>query len=246
MGIQIQLKFEQLYEAYDKSLDNAMRLHGAGINLLDEFPDISLGLFELGQEELGKSYTCLATMAVKRAEAEFWKVFWKEWKQHNLKAHRAFLYEWLNPFRLGAISSDGGRLSGLPFRREIAHEKEFSFYVNYDDKRKKFTNPFESVSRAESINRACALTGLIDTAIAVKETLDVGEKERNYRTFSIIPFRILAKFIYQQDVPGLYRKFSGISSYHNSLIARLKEAFDKGRSELNTILVKVKRDFKDA
>ncbi len=245
-GTQIQLKFEQLYDAYDKSLDNAMRLHGAGVNLLHEFPDISLGLFELGQEELGKSYTCLATMAVKKGDPAFWKIFWKEWKQHNIKARRAFLYEWLSPLHLGASSSDGMKFNGFPLRSEIVLEREFSFYVNYDDKQQKFTSPFESVSRAETFNRACALSSLIYTALAVKETLDVGEKEKNYKTFSIIPFRILTKFTYQQDMPGLYRKFSSISSYHNSLIVRLKEAFDKNRSELNSMITKVKGDFEDA
>lgn len=130
---QIQLTFERLYEAYDKSLDNAIRLHGASVNLLREFPDISLGLFELGQEELGKSYTCLATMAVKK-DAVDWTHFWRDWKRHNIKAGRAFYYEWLCPaVRLAFISSsDGRKMSGFPLRSEIAHEKEFSFYVNYD------------------------------------------------------------------------------------------------------------------
>jgi hypothetical protein len=182
-------------------------------------------------------------MALKKGDAEFWKVFWKEWKQHHIKAHRAFLYEWLNPLVLGATSPDGRKWSGFPVRDKIEHEKEFSFYVNYDEKQQKFTSPFKSVSKAETFNRGCALTGLISTAITVKETLDVGEKERNYRTFSIIPFRILTKFIYQQDVPELYRKFSAISPYHRSLISEMKEAFDKSRSELDNILIKLKGGF---
>jgi AbiV family abortive infection protein len=240
---QIQLTFDQLYQAYDKSLDNSMRLHGAGVNLLQEFPDISLGLFELGQEELGKSYTCLATMAVKKHAVD-WTGFWRNWKRHNIKAGRAFYYEWLYPdFRLAFISSsDGSKMTGFPLRSEIAHEKEFSFYVNYDPDQKKFISPLESVSRVETFNRACAITGLIEIALAVKETLDVGEKERNYRTFSIIPFRILTKFIYQQDVPELYCKFSAISPYHRSLISEMKKAFNKSRSELKNILKKLRKN----
>ncbi len=237
-GLQIQLTFDQLYEAYAKSLDNAIRLHGAGVTLLREFQDISLGLFELGQEELGKSYTCLATMAVKKGTVDFWKGFWQDWRHHNIKAHRAFFYEWLSPIRLAIISPDGRKSNGLPSRGKIQHEKEFSFYVNYDEKQQQFVSPFQSVSRVEITNRACALTYLISIAITVKDTLDIGERERNYKTFSIIPFRIFTKFIYQQDIPNLYRKFSVISAYHSSLISRLEEAFDNSRGELESMLKK--------
>jgi AbiV family abortive infection protein len=89
----ISLTFEQLLDAYTKSIDNAMRLHSAGVCLLKEHPEICLGLFELGQEELGKSYSCLAAMGVKEDAKEFWKSFWEEWKNHEIKAHRAFYYE---------------------------------------------------------------------------------------------------------------------------------------------------------
>lgn len=240
-GSQIQLTFKQLYEAYAKSLDNAMHLFGAGVDLLHGFPDISLGLFELGQEELGKSYTCLATMAV-RKDAVNWTGFWRNWKRHDIKAGRVFYYEWLCPdVRLAFISSsDGRKMSGFPLRSEIAHEKEFSFYVNYDRHQKQFISPVESVSRVETFNRACALTGLIEIAMAVKETLDFGERERNYRTFSIIPFQVITEFHYQQDMAELYRKFSAISPYHSSLITRLEERFDRLRSELHMMLMKVK------
>jgi len=89
-----------------------------------------------------------------------------------------------------------------PSRTKIEHEKEFSFYVNFDEKQQQFTSPFQSVTRAEITNRACALTYLIFIAITVKETLDIGERERNYKTFSIIPFRIFTKFILQEDIPS--------------------------------------------
>jgi AbiV family abortive infection protein len=235
--IAISLTFEQLSDAYTKSIDNAMRLHSAGVCLLKKHPEICLGLFELGQEELGKSYSCLAAMGVKEDAKEFWKSFWEEWKNHEIKAHRAFYYELLNPTRLEAISANGKRLSGLPIRGRIHKEKESSFYVNYDNVEKKFVGPWEGVSREEVINRGVALTGLISTALDVSEAFEEGDKKRNYRTFGIIPFQTLMQIVYQQDMPGIYQKFASISPFHKSIIAKLEKVFEKGKGTLRDLVL---------
>lgn len=96
----------------------------------------------------------------------------------------------------------------------------------------------ENVSQRGVLNRGCTSPRLTLTALTIKETLDIGGREINYRTFSIIPFRIFKKFICQRDMPELYRKFSAISPYDNSLISRPGDAFDRERDELESIIEK--------
>jgi hypothetical protein len=176
-------------------------------------------------------------MSVREDAKEFWKSFWEEWKNHEIKAHRAFYYELLNPTRLEAISANGKRLSGLPIRNRIYKEKESSLYVNYDNAERKFVGPWEGVSREEVINRGVTLTGLISTALDVSEALEEGDKKRNYRTFGAIPLRTLVQIVYQQDIPEIYQEFASMSQFHKSIIANLEKVFEKGKETLRDLIL---------
>src|SRR4030042_3054924 len=160
------LTFEQLYDGYSKTLENAERLLHAAMAIWDNYPEIALGLFELGQEEIGKSFTFLATFAlVETPEAETFLL--RNWRNHRVKAHRAFFYEHFSPIR--CIITDpktGESFEGLSIRRGIHVEKEVSFYVDYDNLPKKFISPRETVRPIEVTNRGGALLCLLMIASA--------------------------------------------------------------------------------
>ncbi len=88
----MKLKKEELLDLFSSSLDNAFSMYNAAKKILDDLGNEkypSLGLAELALEELGKSYSCLAFYSHSE-NLNDWKEFWKEWRNHDLKAHRAF------------------------------------------------------------------------------------------------------------------------------------------------------------
>jgi hypothetical protein len=58
------LSIAQLLTGHEKALANALRLLGAGSSILHEYPEIAIGLFQIGQEEIGKSFSLLAAFRV--------------------------------------------------------------------------------------------------------------------------------------------------------------------------------------
>lgn len=123
----------ELRHGYQKAVENAFALLQAAMSLTESYPSVALGLAEIGQEELGKSLTCLAAIALPQDSQSF-RWFWKAWKDHRLKAYRAHLYELISPTRLEVVGPDGSNHLGISERAHIPLEKEVSFYVNYDPK----------------------------------------------------------------------------------------------------------------
>jgi AbiV family abortive infection protein len=226
------LCFTQLHDGFSKSISNGMRLWKSGLKLIDEYPDVALGLFELGQEEIGKSFSLLAAFSFDK-DISNWKIFWSEWKNHNIKVHRAFFYEHISPYRIEIDDGEHHKLSGFSLREKIFHEKEYSFYVNFDQKKKVFLLPEENVKTIECFNRAVTLSYMSITSSSVQIALDEGDKEVNYRLFSKIAFRILTEEIYQQDMPKIFNEFSKQSSTHASIINNLSKALDRGKKGLS-------------
>lgn len=111
------INIEQLQHGYQCVIENALRFFGAATNLCEIYPDKALAMAQLGQEELGKSLTILAAFHLSQNK-EAWKWFWKAWTSHELKAHRAYLYELISPTRFELISSTGERYAGLPLRQK--------------------------------------------------------------------------------------------------------------------------------
>ena len=97
-----------LAEGYNLAVENGLRLFASALDLNETFPDKALALAQVGQEEIGKSLTILAAFAL-RKDSPAWEGFWYGWHSHNLKAHRAFLYELLNPLRIELTFADGTR-----------------------------------------------------------------------------------------------------------------------------------------
>lgn len=217
------LTFDQLYEGHNKTVRNAERLFEAGTQIFKGYEDISLGLFELGQEELGKSFSFLAAFNYGPSDPS-WRDFWETWRDHRKKAYRATFYEWLSPARLSVHSRNGTALDGRSRRPSIEHEKEASFYINYLPDTGRFVSPGEHVDSYEAANRSFALISLIITASHVKIALDDGDKQWNYTTFSEIPHLITTRFTYQQHMPAVLDRFAERSDRHRLLVESVRSS----------------------
>lgn len=217
------LTFDQLKEGYIQTLENAVRFFAAGSDLLKEFPDKALALGQLGQEELGKSLTLLAGFGLP-PNGDSWKWFWKGWSDHQLKAHRAFLYEIISPLRLGVQAPDGRRLAGEPLRPKISQEKEAGFYVDFDHASGRFIVPFEQVSLLDASVRVTTLSYLSATADAVRRALLADDVPFRLRAFGELALRICSEDLYQQDMPRLSAEMSARGSRYAALISDLETA----------------------
>ena len=121
----MQLTRQEILELFCSSVDNAYYLYQTAsetaLHLKNKkYP--SLGLAELALEELGKSYSCLA-MYSKADTTKDWTAFWKEWRQHDLKAHRAFFYEFFCLTRIEIEFADT-ELKFPTIRQSFSKEKE--------------------------------------------------------------------------------------------------------------------------
>jgi AbiV family abortive infection protein len=217
------LTIEQLSEGYEKAISTAFRLLQASMELTQGFPEIALGLAEIGQEELGKSLSFLAAFHLSQ-EPEDWRWFWSGWTDHQLKAHRAFLYELIHPRRIEIHGSGGKvRAAGLPSRAKIQHEKESAFYVNFDAGSGRFIAPQDAVAFLENQNRVITLLYLAVTALHIENALRSENEAFRLHAFAEVAFRICSEELYQQDIPAILVEFGGRSSHHASLITALRE-----------------------
>jgi AbiV family abortive infection protein len=183
------LSFDQLKDGYEKTIVTAYRLLLAAMSLLGEFPEVALGLAELGQEEIGKSLSILAAFPLARDQSGR-KWFWSGWKDHRLKAYRAYLYELIYPLRLLERKADGTASPIGGIRNKITDEKEWSFYVNFDEASQTFQSPEDSVKEKESTNRILTLLYLATTARSIGLALTELDTEAAYNTLGGIALRI--------------------------------------------------------
>jgi AbiV family abortive infection protein len=230
------LDFEQLYSGHSKSLENAMHLLDAALTIWDNHPAVALGLSELGQEELGKSLSFLSAFYFLEHEAD-WAWFWKAWRNHQIKAHRAFLYELFSPLGM-IIEPDGpSRMEGASARPQISQEKEAAFYVDYSHAERAFISPQDCIKPIEIANRIGTLLCLSITASGLKNALDEGSKEKNYLIFAELAIRVCSGDIFQQDMPNIMREFSSRSPYHAALINNIEARLEQSRE---VVLIRAK------
>lgn len=225
----------EITRGYKFAVENAGRSLEASLHIFESFPDKSLALAQLGQEEVGKSLSLLASAYLGKNE-DSWKWFWSGWTNHALKAHRAYLYEIISPLRIELKLSSGKIYDGGPLREKISQEKEDGIYVNFNAKSKKFQSPAENISSEEAFSRISTLIYLYLTANAVMKTLTAKEDTFRFCMFSEIAFRICTEEIYQQDMPGILSEFEARSDEHQSIIIDLKATLSENREFLNTPL----------
>jgi AbiV family abortive infection protein len=205
------------------AVQNGQHLFSASKVLLDANSPIALGLAQLGQEEIGKSMLLLAAVGLNDVD-DAWKWFWREWRDHRLKAHRAYLYEIIYPQRIELRGEKGRVLDGGPLRDNIAHEKEAAFYLDYDPAERRFIAPPMAVAADEPWSRMMTLAYLGLTAGAVRDALfeDAEEVQFRFSTFSEIAFRFCTERIYQQDMPGILAEFGARSPRHGLFTGSLQ------------------------
>ncbi len=217
------LSYAQLRDGYIQTIENAVRFFGASPDLIRAFPDKALALGQLGQEEVGRSLTLLAGFSLP-SEAQAWAWFWKGWNNHQLKAHRAYLYEIISPLRVETEAPEGRRFAGEPLRPKISQEKEAGLYVDFDDASGRFLSPSEQVSNFEAAARAMTLAYLCATADAVRRALLADDDFFRLTAFAELAFRICSEDIYQQDMPKLINEFRRRTPRHEALVSDLETA----------------------
>jgi AbiV family abortive infection protein len=164
----------------------------------------SLGLAELALEELGKSFSCLA-MYSKTETTNDWTTFWKEWKNHDLKAHRAFFYEFYCVTRLEIDFED--KVLHFPTNRQgFSKEKEASFYVDIDKGNRKIHKAEIEISDEECLRRITSLVGLYNSAFYVKDWMTENINENTKHAISDFAYLTLTTEMYQQDVLNVIEK----------------------------------------
>jgi AbiV family abortive infection protein len=217
------LSFAQLKDGYIQTVENAIRFFGASFDLIQTFPDKALALGQLGQEEVGRSLTLLAAFNLP-TEPHSWEWFWKGWNNHQLRAHRAYLYEIISPLRIEIGGSSGRHFAGEPLRPKISQEKEAGFYVDFDPRSGQFLSPSQQVSKFEAVARSTTLAYLSGTVDAVRRALLEEDDVFRLPAFAEIAFRICSEVIYQQDMPQMIHEFRSRTPRHEALVAHLEIA----------------------
>ena len=213
---------ETLRKGFELSVSNGFSLSMSAMTLISEFQQIALGLAQLGQEEIGKSLSILAAMHITDND-EGWQWFWSSWRNHRVKAHRAFLYELFSPWRLELKTPEGKRMAGLSRRLSMPLEKEAAFYVNFDEATGSFIAPEDSVTQEEAINRLMAVCYLSNKAFGIYQGLEENDSEFRYTAIAEIAFRVCTEDLYQQDMPIVFEEFRCRSERHEALIRALGE-----------------------
>ena len=221
----------QLRQGFEASIENATRLAGAAAVLLEEFPDKALALAQLAQEELGKSLSLLAAAALPDSP-DAWTWLWAGWRDHQLKAHRAFLYEIIHPQRIELRHPvTGDRYAGEPLFDRMSTEKEVGFYVDFDAHLGSFVSPKALVETFDAAARISTVTYLATTADAVRRALMHDDMLFRFEAFGELAFEICSQERYQQDWPGMRAAFRARSPRHRALIDDLDAALE-GKAEV--------------
>ena len=220
------LKKEELYKLFINSLDNSYNLYESAKKILDSAnieKHASLGLAELALEELGKSYSCLAYYS-ESSTLKDWKDFWKEWKNHDLKASRAFFYEFFNLLRIDNVDDN----LNFPTNKEsFSKEKEFSFYVDIDKSNRKIYIPKQEISETECRRRIYSLLGLFSSALYIKDWFDENKNEDFRDAISNYAYRTISTEMSQQDVNNVLSKMKTKNKDYNLGLEKIYNLFNQ-------------------
>jgi AbiV family abortive infection protein len=224
----MKLKKEELLELFNSSVDNAFFMYKCSKKILlelekNKYP--SLGLAELALEELGKSFTCLAYYS-KAQSLDDWKDFWKDWKNHDLKAHRAFFYEFFSLLRLEMeYENEDDALEFPSVKGNFSKEKEASFYVDIDKGNRKIHKPENEISDEECIRRVTSLLGLFNAAFFIQDWFKENSNEDFRNAISDYAFRTISTEMYQQDVLNVLKEMENENAEYNKGLGKIKSIF---------------------
>jgi AbiV family abortive infection protein len=222
----MKLNKSEILDLFCSSIDNSFCLFKTAKETAlnsenSKFP--SLGLAELALEELGKSFSCLAIYS-KADNLNDWTIFWKEWRNHDLKAHRAFFYEFYCVSRL-EIDFEDKVLNFPTNRKNFSKEKEASFYVDIDKGNRKIHKPEIEISNEECIRRVTSLVGLYNSAFHIKDWMTDSISEKSKDAISDFAYLTLTIEMYQQDVIAVLEKMKSTNDEYNDGLYKIKELF---------------------
>ncbi|MCD8739310.1 AbiV family abortive infection protein [Mucilaginibacter roseus] len=195
----------EILSLYNATIDNAHELLKAAHHNVFNYDGkkfIGLGISELALEELGKSFTLLAYYS-KAQTINDWKQFWKDWRNHDVKAARGFFYEFFCTIRMEIENPNEPILNEPIPRGRFSTEKELAFYVDIDKSSRKIHLPEQHVSDEEAINRVVSLYGLLNPALFIKDWLNSLEPDGYKDAMSDYAYVALTEDVYQQDVPSI-------------------------------------------
>lgn len=222
----MQFKKQEVLELFCSSVDNAYYLYQTAREIAFQLKNKkypSLGLAELALEELGKSYSCLA-MYSKADITKDWASFWKEWRQHDLKAHRAFFYEFFCLLRI-EIEFGDKELKFPTIRQSFSKEKEVAFYVDIDKGNRQIHKPDTDISDEECLRRVTSLVGLFSAAFYIKDWFTESKSEDFKNAISDYAHLTLTTDMYQQDVLGVLSIMKGDNEEYNNGLNKIIDLF---------------------
>lgn len=229
------LNFEQISTGYEKTVEHALRLLDSSMHLNHQgYSEVALGTAELGQEEIGKTVSFLAAFSLPD-DPGAWDWFWRAWKDHQQKAYRAFLYQFMNPTRMQIHRPEGGSPDGNALRKYVQLEKEFSLYVNFDETSRTFISPAEAVTFLEVNNRIVTLLHLALTASHVRAAL-VEDPEFRCRALSEVVFRVCTRELPPDEIVPSIQQLARKSPRHAELVDALNTGFEKVKAWLLSVV----------
>jgi AbiV family abortive infection protein len=208
----IHLKPEELENLFIELIENATQLLKTSVSVsgTDE-KHIALALAELALEEIGKSFTCLAYYAVADSVTD-WTAFWKDWKDHKVKAHRAFLYEFISTVRVELKDKP----DYFPSKRvTIPLEKEVSFYVDFDKTKREIIIPKAVIDNTEIFSRITSLFGVLNAAMLIRDLLKT-KKEDYKKAVSEYAFMVMTTGITQKEAEEFLMNSEDGTKEHNN------------------------------
>jgi len=225
-SLKMKLKKEELFELFCAALENGYYLYTTASETAfhlknKKYP--SLGLAELALEELGKSYSCLAYYS-KCGKLSDWSVFWKEWKNHTLKAHRAFFYEFFSLLRIEFRF--GNSQDSIPsFRKGFAKEKEAAFYVDIDKGNRKIHKPQNDITDTECLQRVTSLIGLFSAAFYIKDWMIENNSESFRNAISDYAYKTISSDVFPNDALRILDDMRGDNDDYNAGLDKIQELF---------------------
>lgn len=219
-----EISFEELRRGFELAVSNAFSLVNASMILVEQIPQVALGLSQIAQEELGKSLAILAAISLPPGNPD-WGSFWRDWKDHDVKAFRGFYYDLLNPARVHLRSPEGRTLLGLPRRSSIRAEKEASFYLNFNAAAGTFVAPDVDVTQEEMLNRVVTVCSLVQTAFSTHRVLEERDSEFRFRALSGLIIRAFRELLTPPQMPRVLAEFGRQSPQHRDLLDALNRCF---------------------
>jgi len=229
------LSKQEIQSLFNASVDNSMELFQASIHLAfnydkKKFP--SLGIAELALEELGKSFSLLAIYSTADENTD-WNQFWKDWRNHDLKASRAFFYEFFCTLRLVLSSKVRDEENNPIPRGKFSIEKELAFYVDFNKNNRTVHVPGRDISDEECQARAASLVGLLNPALTIKDWINSDKPESFKNAISDYANFVIRNDVYTQNVKEILDQLRNHDEDYTAALDQIWELFNTDAEKMD-------------